>query len=99
MQVGRKVASLMGIQFSKWPEAKRLWALVADGSDKLCGSNSRNTLQARGQLAQAMRYLDESSESRALFEDVLQQQKLYLDKDGGSKLPLAASQSVCDGTA
>ena len=86
LEVGRKVASLMGIQFGKWTEAKTLWALVADGSDKLSGSNSRNTLQARGQLAQAMRYLNEPSESRALFEDVLQRQKSHLDKNDETSL-------------
>lgn len=72
----------MGIQFGKWAEAKTLWALVADGSDKLDGSNARSTLQARGQLAQAMRYLDETAESRAVFEDVLRRQQAHLDKHG-----------------
>ena len=81
LEVGRKIASLMGIQFGKWTEAKTLWGLVADGSNKLYGSNSRDALQALGQKAQAMRYLNESSESRKVFEDVVQRQKALLDQN------------------
>jgi tetratricopeptide (TPR) repeat protein len=81
LEVGRKIASLMGIQFGKWTEAKTLWGLVADGSEKLYGSNARNTLQALGQKAQAMRYLNESSESRKLFEAVVQRQRALLDRN------------------
>jgi hypothetical protein len=95
LEVGRKVASLMGIYFGKWAEAKTLWALVAAGCDTLHGADARPTLQARGQLAQAMRYLNEPSESRALYEDVLLRQTAILDKHGAASPAVPSIYSCC----
>ena len=80
LEVGRKVASLMGVHFGKWTEAKTLWNLVASGCDTLYGADARSTLQARSQLAQAMRYLNELHGARALYEEVMDRQTLTLDK-------------------
>jgi hypothetical protein len=80
LEVGRKVASLMGVHFGKWAEAKILWNLVASGCDRADGADARSTLQARSQLAQAMRYLNDSHGARELYEEVLSRQELMLDK-------------------